>query len=395
MQLQPLSTNHLTRRNLFLCAVFIAIYAVGYVFLSGRTGLPGALAILPVIVCGWLLGQWGGLAASFLISLLTVFLIVAFGDGWPRVQETWLGLIVIIFAGGIVGWFRELYDRIRAQAVTLRQAQTDLSRLNNELEARVQARTEEIRRLNTDLELRVAQRTEELTIANAQLDSYNNMVAHDLRAPLTLIQAYGDALRLYYNGKPLDEQGLEMLQGMQEASTRMRDLIQDLFDFSRARDDELQHEAVDLSALACGVIEELKQSASQHSPTVVIAPHLTAQGDARYLRILLNNLLGNAWKYTGKTPEARLEFGAQPMDNSQTFWVRDNGAGIPMTQAARLFQPFQRFNSEFPGTGLGLATCKRIVERHGGCIWAESEVGQGTTIYFKLGTSEAISHDEQ
>jgi signal transduction histidine kinase len=387
MQSNPVLTPPLiTRRNLLWSVAIIALYAVGYVALSGRTGLPGALALVPVLICGWLLGQRGGFAVSTVVSLLTVLLIVVFGDGWQRVQETWLGLVVIIFAGGSVGWFRELYEHTRAQANALRLAQAELSRLNSDLEARVETRTEEVRRLNTSLEQRVAQRTQDLTVANAQLDAFNNMVAHDLRAPLTLLQTYNDVLRMYYVGKPLDQQGVDMLAGIQDATERMRILIQDLFDFSRAKDDQLLHETVDLTALACTILEELQKMDRERTVAVRIAPQLNAQGDARYLRILLDNLLGNAWKYTSKTENAQIEFGIQDINGEPTFWVGDNGVGFSMDYSAQLFQPFQRLTGDFPGTGLGLATCKRIVERHGGRIWAEAEVGQGTTIYFRLPT---------
>lgn len=364
----------------------IVLYIIAYILVYPYVGLPGALAVIPIVICGWLLGQRGGFITSLLITLITLGFIVVLGDGWKRVRDTWLGLALLPIIGLAIGWFREIFNRAQAQAAALKQAQAELAHLNSDLERRVQERTEEIRRLNAALEQRVAERTEELRSANAQLEAFNSMVAHDLRAPLTIAQSYSDVLTLQYANRTLDEAGQQMVMAIQEANQQMGRLIQDLFDFSRAKEAEIQRQPLNLSDLAQAIVNDLQRRDTTRVVNWQIAPDLWAQGDERLVRILLVNLLDNAWKYSGSTAEARVELNCRIASGEETFFVSDNGIGLDLNQAEQLFQPFRRFTEDFPGTGLGLATCKRVVERHGGRIWVESQPGLGTTLYFTLPT---------
>jgi light-regulated signal transduction histidine kinase (bacteriophytochrome) len=168
------------------------------------------------------------------------------------------------------------------------------------------------------------------------------------------------------------------------AAQRMGQLIDDLLNLSRMTRSEMTWETVDLSALAQSVAAELKKTQPERQVEFVIAPGVVANGDAQLLRIAMENLLGNAWKFTEKQPRARIEFGVTQHDGKPAYFVRDNGVGFDMTYVDKLFTPFQRLHpvTEFPGTGIGLALVQRIVHRHGGRVWAEGEVGRGTTFYF-------------
>ena len=163
-------------------------------------------------------------------------------------------------------------------------------------------------------------------------------------------------------------------------------LIDDLLSLSRVTGSEMKHELVDLSSLVQSIIAELQKSQPKRQVEFITAPGMTANGDARLLRILLENLLGNAWKFTEKHPKARIEFGTTQVAGAEAFFIRDDGVGFDMTYADRLFGVFQRLHTadEFPGTGIGLATVQRVTQRHGGRVWAEGEVGKGATFHFAL-----------
>jgi light-regulated signal transduction histidine kinase (bacteriophytochrome) len=225
-----------------------------------------------------------------------------------------------------------------------------------------------------------------LEAANRELETFSYSVSHDLRAPLRGIDGFSQALLEDY-GNSLDAQVQDYLQRIRGATKRMADLIEALLELSRVTRAELQREPLDLSLMGETITEELRRRDPGRAAELVIAPLLSAEGDVRLLRIVMVNLLANAWKFTAKQPQARIEFGAQPLqDGSRAFFVRDNGAGFDMTYADKLFGAFQRLHSvsEFPGTGIGLATVQRIIRRHGGRVWAEGEVGRGATFYFTL-----------
>jgi PAS domain S-box-containing protein len=241
---------------------------------------------------------------------------------------------------------------------------------------------EQIRTLNENLARRIA----ELDAVNKELEAFSYSVSHDLRAPLRSIDGFSQALIEEY-AEQLDDTAADYLRRIRAATQRMGELIDDLLDLSRVTRREMRHEDVDLSVLAATVIGDLTKAQPPRDVEVQIAAGLMGRGDAHLLRVLLENLLGNAWKFTaGQTP-ARIEFGARREDARLVYYVRDNGVGFDMAYAHKLFGAFQRLHAatEFPGTGIGLATVERIVHRHGGRVWAHSEVGQGAIFFFTLG----------
>ena len=242
-------------------------------------------------------------------------------------------------------------------------------------EARVHA-------LNRTLEARVALRTNELTRANQELESFAYSVSHDLRAPLRAIDGFSRILAERY-GDRLDDAGRGYLTRVRRAASRMGELIDAMLQLARLSRSALKVETVDLSRTAVELLEELQVAEPARRVESVIQPGLAVDGDAALLRNLLQNLLGNAWKFTRERDPARIEFGFTPVGE---FFVRDNGAGFPQDYVDKLFRPFQRLHTEehFAGHGIGLATVRRIVERHGGTIRAEGAVGEGATFYFTL-----------
>ena len=244
-----------------------------------------------------------------------------------------------------------------------------------------------LRELNEELEQRVAARTAELATANRELEAFAYSVSHDLRAPLRAIDGFSQALLEDY-GSRLDAEGRSHLQRSRAASQRMGRLIDGLLSLSRTTRTEMRPTAVDLTALAHATAGELQKSEPARAVEFAIAPRLRVNADANLLRILLQNLLGNAWKFTHKHARARIEVGAQEHDGKTAYFVRDDGAGFDMAYADKLFGAFQRLHdqTEFEGTGIGLATVQRIVHRHGGRVWAEGEVEKGATFYFTLPT---------
>jgi light-regulated signal transduction histidine kinase (bacteriophytochrome) len=254
-----------------------------------------------------------------------------------------------------------------------------------DITARKQAEAE-IYRLNADLEHRVRDRTVQLDALNHDLEMFNASVSHDLQAPLRRIDGFVDALWDDYADR-LDAEGLQLIQAIRAATHRMHELIDAFLALSSVSRHELQWQPVDLSALAHEIATELHRRQPTRQVDWVMADGLSTHGDPRLLRIVLDNLLGNAWKFTSTKPQARIELGRQTAPDGASVWfVRDNGVGFDMALVGKLFGAFQRLHrdQEFPGTGIGLATVHRIIHRHGGQVWAEGAVDQGATLYFTL-----------
>ncbi len=243
----------------------------------------------------------------------------------------------------------------------------------------------ELEKANRTLEDRVQERTTALQASNRELEAFSYSVSHDLRAPLRSIDGFSQALLEDYNDK-LDATGKNYLERVRAASQRMARLIDDLLQLSRLTRGEMNYEPVDLSQLVQSISSELKERQPERRVDFVIKEELVAQGDVRLLRVVLENLLGNAFKFTGMHPSAVIEFGSVPHNGKSAYYVRDDGAGFDMVFSDKLFGAFQRLHgaTEFEGTGIGLATVQRIIHRHGGLIWAESAVEKGATFYFTL-----------
>jgi PAS domain S-box-containing protein len=244
---------------------------------------------------------------------------------------------------------------------------------------------EEIRELNTGLERRVIERTTQLEAANKELEAFSYSVSHDLRAPLRSIDGFSQVLLEDYADK-IDAAGQDALKRVRAAAQRMAQLIDDMLKLSRVTRSEMRLETVDLSSMAHAVLDELQRTQPNRQVDCVIAEGIVAKGDTQLLRAVLENLLGNAWKFTGKQGYARIEFGRSQRDGETAYFVRDNGAGFDMAFVNKLFGAFQRLHTveEFPGTGIGLATVQRVIHRHGGRVWAEGALTKGATFYFTI-----------
>lgn len=260
-----------------------------------------------------------------------------------------------------------------------KRAEDEISRLN-----------EELHRHAAQLEQQVAARTAQLEAANKELEAFSYSASHDLRAPLQTIDGFSRALLEDYGDK-LGAEAKDYLQRLRAAAQHMAGLIDDLLKLSRLTRADMALEPVDLGELACAVADELRAQEPAREVAFEIAADAIVQGDKRLLAILIQNLLGNAWKFTSKHPRARIEFGVAERDGERVYYVRDDGAGFDMTRVDKLFIPFQRLHttSDFPGQGIGLATVRRIVARHGGRIWAEAMPEQGATFYFTLPAAPA------
>ena len=274
--------------------------------------------------------------------------------------------------------------RISHAAITWNDAPALLSTLADITERERAQR--EVERLNIELEQRVEERTRALAAANRDLEAFNYSVSHDLRAPVRAINGFSSILLKKY-ASTLEVEVRQHLERVHNAGRRMDEMIEGLLALSRiARGATLRAEALDISALARSVLVQLREAHPARNVDCEIAADVRASGDRRLLHTALDNLLGNAWKFTGKVAAARIAFGAVERDGETVYFVRDNGAGFDMRYAQKLFGVFQRLHSSeaFEGAGVGLATVQRIITGHGGRIWAESEPGRGATFFFTL-----------
>jgi signal transduction histidine kinase len=255
----------------------------------------------------------------------------------------------------------------------------------NGMLSQIQQRDAALQQAQNELEQRVEERTKELATTNKELEAFSYSVSHDLRAPLRSIDGFAQALLEDYGDK-LDSTAQDHLQRVRRAAQRMSVLIDDMLNLSRVTRSVMRREKLDLSAVAKSVAAELQEAEPDRRVEFVIENDLNAVGDSQLLRAAMENLLRNSWKYTSGHPRARIEFGKNRQNGKLSFFVRDDGAGFDPRYADRLFGAFQRLHTatEFPGTGVGLATVQRIIHRHGGEIWAEGAVEKGATFYFTL-----------
>ncbi len=275
--------------------------------------------------------------------------------------------------------------QIRRKQIEDEQRQVREQLLRSELEASEARAAKELAETRAALAEELARMNAELAQANRELESFSYSVSHDLRAPLRTISAFTRAV-LEELGPDAGGRGIDHLRRVLAASSRMSDLIDALMELSRISRVPIGRHRVDLSAVAQAAIDDLSRTDPSRTVCTCVAQDLVVEADARLIRILFDNLLDNAWKFTVKTDQPSVEIGVTEDAGERRFYVRDNGAGFDLSRAERLFTPFARFHTdgEFKGTGIGLATARRIVERHGGRIWAEADVGKGATLWFTL-----------
>jgi light-regulated signal transduction histidine kinase (bacteriophytochrome) len=264
--------------------------------------------------------------------------------------------------------------RVRAEAGALRPLTMSINRLLDQIQQR---------------DLAARRRTIELETANKDLESFAYTVAHDLRAPVGGVAGFAQALDEDYGGK-LDEMGRECIHWIRHSATQMSNIIEGMLKMARLSRVEVHRTEVDITQMAREITDALSRSNPERDVEFIVRDGIVASGDERLLYAVLENLIGNAFKFTSKRPGARIEIGARDDEGTMAFYVRDNGAGFAPEHAAKMFRPFQRLHSEkeFSGTGIGLATVHRIVQRHGGRVWAEGEPEKGATIYFTTGSAE-------
>jgi len=334
-----------------------------------------------------------------------------------------MGILVLLWLGGfglvvlkLRGVSEELENRVRHRTSDLNEsnrlleveiyerklAEETIRQARDNLEKRVQERTGKLAASNAELIREVAerkraeddtrnlnaqlvQRSAQLEASNKELEAFSYSVSHDLRAPLRGIDGFSQAVLEDYEEK-LDESGRSYLNRVRAASQRMSQLIDAMLNLARLTRAEIHSKTFDMSAIVHGILEDLQKMEPEREVECVVANNLLATADPQLIRAVLENLLGNAWKFTRKQPNPRIEFGHGQYKGQAAYFVKDNGAGFDMTYAHKLFGTFQRLHAytEFPGVGVGLATVHRIIQRHGGQIWAEGTVDEGATFHFTL-----------
>ena len=368
-----------------------------YIFLGGFILVANTAALLPEVppetkIVAPLFYSLSVAAAGVLITPIVSFWFAGFGAATL--------LVIVAIAGGAAS-FTLSADPALGWGVVLAPVVFSFvlasmswlfgSSINNALSAlwqrseELQSSKEEVRCLNAELEQRVVERTRLLEATNKELRTFAYSVSHDLRAPLRSIDGFSQVLLEDYADK-LDVEGRDYLQRVRAATQRMGQLIDDMLKLFQVWRSSMHLETVNLSALAQTIAVELQQRQPERQVEFVITEGLTANGDARLLEVVLENLLENAWKFTGKHSQAKIEFGYMEVDGKGAYFVRDDGVGFDMAYADKLFGAFQRLHpaTDFEGTGIGLAMVQRIIHRHGGQVWGEGAVDQGATFYFTL-----------
>lgn len=338
--------KNMPRWLLLMASLGVSLFIGGLDYVTGDFSLM-VLYLIPIFCASWFIGLRASLFISIFcgVELFVTNLLVAPGGGSFASIRSWNSLmegVLLVIAGYL------------------------FSTLKVELEQK-------------------QKRAAELEAANRELEAFNYSVTHDLRKPLTVINGYCEVILHRYRER-LDSQCLSYIGEISAATLEMDSLIDSLLEFSRLSHAEPHWETVDLSRTAQMVVAGLRMAELERRVTVEIDEGITARGDRELLRVVLANLLGNAWKYTGKREDAVIGFGVRDLGGKPAYFVRDNGAGFDMADAERLFLPFQRLHGsdDFKGHGIGLATVERIIRRHGGRVWAEGEPGNGATFYFTL-----------
>jgi signal transduction histidine kinase len=323
--------------------------------------------------------QYLGVAAVVLVTSLVAVLLIS-----PVFRRA-IAEPIVHLAGTARIVSRDKDYSVRAKPTGNRDELSVLVDDFNGMLSQIQERDAALRQAHDEMEQRVEERTKELATTNKELESFSYSVSHDLRAPLRSIDGFSQALLEDYSDK-LDCTAQDHLQRVRRAAQRMSALIDDMLNLSRVTRSAMRREKLDLSAVANSIARELQEAEPGRRVEFVIENDLTAVGDSQLLRAAMENLLRNSWKYTSAHSLARIEFGKSRQNGKPSFFVRDDGAGFDPRYADRLFGAFQRLHTatEFPGTGVGLATVQRIIHRHGGEIWAEGAVEKGATFYFTL-----------
>lgn len=362
---------------------------IGTVYLRQRLNRAARVLSYAGIVAVLLLGALllGLLAASAMQRVITQPLLEMARVARGVTERSDFSLRAAKASNDEVGLLAEAFNQMLAQT---ERGAAELRRANEQLQLEIDEHRrarEEVVALNASLEQRVAQRTQQLELANKELESFSYSVSHDLRTPLRAIEGFSAAF-LRDNADRLDERGRDHLQRVRAATRRMGRLIDDLLNLARTMRTELRRKRVDLSQIAASVASEIAETRPEQKAVFEITPGLAAYADEQLMRAVLDNLLGNAAKFSSRKSDARVEFGWERQLGETVYFVRDNGVGFNMAYANKLFGAFQRLHasSEFEGTGVGLASAQRIIARHGGRIWAEGEPGRGATFYFTLPT---------
>jgi len=323
--------------------------------------------------------QYAAIAAGILLICLAVALLV--GAFFRRLLAK--PIVSLSSTARLVSRYRDYSlrftpDRSYNELVSLTEA-------FNEMLAEIQRRDEVLEQTRASLEIRVEERTAQLQAANRELEAFSYTVAHDLRGPLQSINNICFLIQ-QMNGAALSEDIAPMLTQLDTSTRTMSTMIDDLLDLSRSTSIPLGSKQTDLSLLATSLLERLAMAQPERKVEIFVAPKCLVNADPGLMQVVLQNLLRNAWKFTGRTDHPRIEFGCSQQGMVTVFYVRDNGAGFDQRYADKLFKPFQRLHatSDFPGTGIGLATVEKIIRRHGGEVWAEGVIEKGATFYFTL-----------
>jgi PAS domain S-box-containing protein len=313
------------------------------------------------------------------------------GPWWgfdPDVQRRVRNAFAEACAGKLINYDEKIF--VFGQVLTINFSLTPMRGTDGQVEY-ILAEGRDITK-QKEIEQALQAKTMQLEAANLELDAFSHSVSHDLRAPLRAIAGFTEAL-LEDFGRQLPAEGRNYLERVRRAAGHMTELIDAMLNLSRLTRAPMRQVAVDLSSLAAEIVAELHAAQPQRKANVRIASGLIVRGDPHLLQAVLQNLLNNAWKYTSRREQAEIELGARRENDETIYFIRDNGAGFDMAYADKLFAAFQRLHGpdDFPGTGVGLATVRRIIQRHGGRIWAEAEVDRGATFFFSLPGEERRS----